>query len=379
MLSRLSVAGFRNLANLDLSFDTRFSVFVGPNGAGKTNLLEAVYVAAYLRSFRCSEAERLVRTDASVARIEAESRRHPGDPPERLTVELARTARGARRSVHVEGKRVRRFRDFYGRLKVVLFSPEDLAVLRGGPAARRALIDRAVAAIDGLHLADLADYEKVVRTRNRLLAEAEGRRRIDEALLGAYDQKIATVGGRIWRRRAEWVAAVRPLFAREFEAICGPSSAADLAYVPRLRAPSNPASEAEAAALLAGGLAEARSEDLRRAQTTVGPHRDDIAVTLAGQPAATFASQGQTRALVLALKLAELTLLADAGGVRPTLLLDDVSSELDPTRTARMFEVLRNTVDQCLLSTTDRGLVQIDDAAEVAEYRVLEGCVEPVA
>lgn len=379
MLSRLSVAGFRNLADLELSFDTRFSVFVGPNGAGKTNLLEAVYVAAYLRSFRCSDTERLVGTKASAARIVAESRRHPDDPPERLTVELARTARGARRSVHVEGKRVRRFRDFYGRLKVVLFSPEDLAVLRGGPSARRALVDRAVGALDGLHLADLIDYEKVVRSRNRLLAEADGRGRIDEALLGAYDEKIATLGGRIWHRRAQWVEAVRPLFAREFGAICGPSAVADLAYVPRLRAPPLPSSEAETAALLAEGLAHARSEDVRRGQTTVGPHRDDVSVTLAGQPAATFASQGQTRALVLALKLAELSLLADAGGVRPTLLLDDVSSELDPSRTARLFEVLRSTVDQCLLSTTDRGLVQIDDSAEVAEYRVVDGRVEPVA
>ncbi len=375
MLERLEVRGFRNLADLDLRFTRRFTVFVGPNGAGKTNLLEAVYLAAYLRSFRCGDLGALVGSDATTALVTAHVRRHPGDPPEALEVRLDRTARGARRTALVAGKRVRRLRDFFGRLKVVLFSPEDLTVLRSGPAARRDLLDRAVAAAEPVHLADLADYDKLVRSRNRLLAEARETGRLDEAWLATYDASLAELGGRIWVRRTAWVEAVRPVFVEEFAAICGPDPACDLAYVPRIG--GVPADAADAAARLRAALEEGLAEDRRRGRTGAGPHRDDLAVTLGGRPAASFASQGQTRALVLALKLAELSLLAETGGARPTLLLD-VSSELDPERTARLFAVLSRTVDRCLLSTTDRSLVAVGSAADRIEYAVRGGRVEPL-
>jgi len=376
VLERLRLAGFRNLAPLDLRFSTRFTVFVGENGAGKTNLLEAIHVAGYLRSFRCADAGALIRTGDAHTRIEVEQRTHADRPPTRLEVRIHRTGAGTRREAFVDGKRVRRFRDYFGRLPVVLFSPEDLSVLRGGPKGRRDLLDRAVSVGEPVHLVDLTDYEKVQRSRNKLLVEARERSgRLDDALLATYDAKLSTLGGRIRVRRRKWIDAVRAGFVREYEAVCGAVLAPDLDYRSKDGATLAEEDEAAASAAFAEALDRNRGEDLRRGQTTEGPHRDDLVVTLGGHRAATFASQGQTRALVLALKLAEIDRLARRGPTRPTLLLDDVSSELDPKRTARLFEVLERTVEQCLLSTTDDALVQVEDPADRTVYDVDRGRV----
>jgi len=378
VLKRLRLAGFRNLAPLDLRFSTRFTVFVGENGAGKTNLLEAVHVAGYLRSFRCADAGALVRAGDVHARIEVEQRTHADRPPTRLEVRVHRTGTGARREALVDGKRVRRFRDYFGRLPVVLFSPEDLSVLRGGPKGRRDLLDRAVAVGEPVHLADLSDYEKIQRSRNKLLSDARDRAgRLDDALLATYDTKLSALGGRIRVRRRRWIDAVRADFVREYGAICGEALVPDLDYRSKDGAVLAEEDESAACAAFADALESSRGEDLRRGQTTEGPHRDDLIVTLGGHRAATFASQGQTRALVLALKLAEIERLARDGPTRPTLLLDDVSSELDPQRTARLFEVLERTVEQCLLSTTDAALVRVEDPADRTVYDVAHGSVAP--
>src|SRR5690606_29301156 len=171
-------------------------VLFGANGAGKTNILEALYLVATLRSFRSTDLGPLVRHDASEARVEVAGHDHLLGVKTRLAVHLTRTARQTRRTALADGKTVRSGPDFYGRLRAILFTPEDLGVLRGSPTGRRQFLDRALFARDRAHIADIADYDKLLRSRNRVLRgdDAGINQGQQDGLLDAYDAGLAATG-----------------------------------------------------------------------------------------------------------------------------------------------------------------------------------------
>ncbi len=395
MLHRLTLADFRNFsaagsrrgsAGPDQSgeggevveFGPRFTILWGHNGAGKTNVLEAIYLIATLRSFRTSELGAMLRRGSDHARVEIQAHDNVVDLRTRLEVRIDRQGRSVRRSARLDGKLVRSAADFYGRIQAVLFTPEDLGVLRGSPQGRRQFIDRVLFARERGHIGDVQTYEKLLRSRNRVLkAEAEGppmQVSERERLLDTYDRQLAEVGARIWSRRVALIAGLRESFQAAFAQIHDRDEQAmvgDLAYAARLD-PEGQVRDPERAAALADALRRQRARDLAAGRTTVGPHLDDLQVTLDGVSAGDFASQGQARALVLAFKIAELR-SARERGQHPLLLLDDVSSELDPVRTARLFEVLAAEVGQCVLTTTTPQYIDLGSSAERHEIEVRDG------
>jgi DNA replication and repair protein RecF len=258
--------------------------------------------------------------------------------PTTLQVRLTKHASSTRRAAIADGKTVRFGAQFYGRIRAVLFTPEDLGVLRGSPSGRRQFLDRVLFGRERGHIGDIRQYEKLLRSRNRVLKDDTlvGRARGD--MLETYEAGLAEVGARVWTRRVELLRELGAPFADNFQRIHGARGPtpgqtqsvpqASLRYVTRL----DDVPPDQRAELLRTELAARRHEDERRGMTTVGPHRHDLAIDLDGQPAADFASQGQSRALVLAFKLAEVRSARAHTGVPPLLLLDDVSSELDPAR-----------------------------------------------
>lgn len=353
LLQHLSLREFRNFAAGDLDFGARFTVLHGPNGVGKTNILEALYLVATLRSFRSADLGPLVRHGAAEARVEVSGHDRQLGLGTRLAVHLTRTARQTRRLAIADGKTVRSGPDFYGRLRAILFTPEDLGVLRGSPTGRRQFLDRALFARDRAHIADIADYDKLLRSRNRVLRgeDAGIARGQQDGLLDAYDAGLAAAGARIWVRRERLLADLRSAFAEAFAQIHGRHLGVTLEYVSKLAVEAG-TEPGDPQMRLADALRGARRHDLVRGTTTVGPHRDDFEVRLDGQDAGAFASQGQARALILAFKIAELQDARARAGEAPVLLLDDVSSELDPQRSAQLFEALLREAGQCVLTTT---------------------------
>jgi DNA replication and repair protein RecF len=390
-LQQLTLADFRNFSGpTTVEFGPRFTVLWGHNGAGKTNILEALYLVSTLRSFRTGSHEALLRRGCDHARVEVEAFDHEVGLSTRLEVRIDRTGRAVRRSMRLDGKLIRSATEFYGRIQAVLFTPEDLGVLRGPPSGRRQFLDRVVFARARAHIGDVQAYEKLLRSRNRVLkAEPEQlpaaeRRR----LLDTYDQGLAEVGARIWTRRVELVEELRQPFAESFtrihadEELRSGSFVSGLRYRSRLLDAAHEQPELEqprdaAARRLALGeaLAVHRRRDEAARRTTVGPHLDDLEFTLDGAAAGEFASQGQARALVLAFKIAELRVARERSGRPPLLLLDDVSSELDPLRSARLFEALAAEVGQCVLTTTAAHHIELGSSADRRDIEVRDGAL----
>ena len=369
----------RNLAPLVLEPAPRFNVFFGDNGQGKTNLLETIYVVGTLRSFRTQRLIELIAFGATEAYIGARVERDGLERVYELTQQV-----NARR-VRLDGKAVRPIARYFGDFNVVLFSPEDLQVPRGSPAVRRRFLDRAVFNRQPQYLVDVQAYEKIIKNRNALLrAMSAGKQSGKEGrdVLAVFDNQIAQLGARLVGSRLAFLDEIRVRFRSAFEAITHTGLEVDARYQAQLQekeaeattASSGPnSSPADYAARLLALLQRNRPRDLARGSTSVGPHRDDIQFVLNGREAASFASQGQLRAMVLAWKTAEMDLMEASHGDPPVLLLDDVSSELDPTRNAYLFAYLESRRSQCFITTTHARHVLL--AGGRVDYEIGSGVV----
>jgi DNA replication and repair protein RecF len=321
-------------------------VLHGDNGQGKTNVIEAAYYLATLRSFRTAHSEDLIRSGATRARLAAEVD-HRG-LSRHVEVDLG----PAGRAVRLDGKLVRGAAAIFGAVSVVLFVPEDLLLPRAAPAARRRFLDLAVFNVERAYYKEASAFQKVLKNRNVLLKRGRG----DPLLLDTYDEELARAGARVVVRRRALVAELAPRAHELFEALHG-----RLAVVLRYRSDATveAAGDDESAvrAVLLAGLRARRELDERRRFTGFGPQTDDLEIALAGRLAREHASQGQLRSIVLALKLAELSNVEARLGDAPVLLLDDVPSELDPSRRRFLFEVVGGLACQTFISVTDREVV----------------------
>ncbi|CAN5854313.1 DNA replication/repair protein RecF [soil metagenome] len=362
-INTLIAHGVRNLAPVTLEPRERFNVFVGDNGQGKTNLLEAIYVVATLRSFRTSSLSDLVAFGREEAKLGA---RVVKDELTRLyEVDIAP---GGRR-IRVDGK-PRRPAGYFGGFNVVVFTPEDLGLPRGSPGDRRKFLDRGVFNFETSFLLVASDYEKVLKSRNAILKQAgEGMSRSQtEDMLQVYDEQLAGLAVQIIAARMRFLARLTPVLVDTFAQITRTGLAAGARYASKLLAGAPGGVDAET---IVQRLREGRAKDLATQSTQLGPHRDDVVLELEGREAGSFASQGQLRAIMLAWKTAELKILGDAHGDPPVLLLDDVSSELDPSRNEFLFEHLAALAGQCFITTTSGGHVLLDKNR--ADYRIQNG------
>ena len=370
-LLAVELADFRNAPTALVTPHPRFNVIAGDNGQGKTNFLEAIYLVGTLRSFRATRLDELVRFGCTSTRASARVDRRGIDRryDVEITVDPAVASRAARKSARVDGKTVRAAADYFGGFNIVLFSPDDLRLPRGSPSARRRFVDRAVWNVEPGFLKHAQTYEKVLRSRNALLRDgAPGGARL-ETLLDVYDEQLASAGALVVERRHRYIEALGPRVAAAYQRITRSGLAVRSRYAACLDATGTDLAPAMLEALRA-----ARRRDQQTGHTTFGPHGDDLELDLDGRPARLYASQGQLRALVLALKVAEIQHLATVLDDAPVLLLDDVSSELDPARNAFLFEFLAEASGQVFITTTDAAHVRL--SSDRADFRVTAGAIE---
>jgi DNA replication and repair protein RecF len=336
-LARLWLADFRNYLAAELEPAAGLTAVVGDNGEGKTNLLEAVGYLATLDSFRGAPGEALVRAGATQAVVRAEVEREG-----RIALVEAELHTAGRDRVLVNRQPLKRTRDLLGTVRTTVFSPDDLALVKGGPAERRRYLDDLLVACVPRHDATRADLDRVLRQRGTLLkqAAASGRKLTPEieATLDVWDAQLAELGERWGLARGRLVERLAPVVADAYDAVAAREARVTLTYEAPWREPG-----------LAAALAMSRTDDVRRGVSTVGPHRDELHLVIDSMPARTHASQGEQRSLALALRLAGHAVVADVTGSAPILLLDDVFSELDAGRGAALLASL--PPGQALLTT----------------------------
>ena len=328
LVKRLWLTDFRSYREADITLAEGVTAILGANGQGKTNLLEALGYLATLDSFRGAPVEALIRSSASTAVVRAEAVTEGRELL--LEAELALAGRGR---VYVNKQRLQRARDLLGVLRVTVFSPDDLELVKGSPSGRRRFLDDTLVALHPRYDQLRSDVERVLRQRNTLLKQCAGGSRLDESAaftLDVWDTKLAEAGEALATARRDLVERLGPKLRDGYSAVAGLEKAdVTAAYeAPWLEEG------------LAVALARVRRDELRRGVTLVGPHRDELELRIDGLPSRTHASQGEQRSLALALRLAAHDVVTADTGTPPVLLLDDVFSELDPDRSDALLQHL---------------------------------------
>ncbi len=336
---RVELVNFRSYERVEVDLDPGPSVLVGRNGVGKTNLVEALGYVATLDSHRVATDVPLVRAGAASAVVRC-AVVHEG---RELLVELEIVPGKANRA-RLGRSPVRRPREIIGALKMVLFAPEDLELVRGDPAERRRYLDDLLVARLPRYAGVRADYDRVVKQRNALLRTAYLTRKVggtrgqDLSTLAVWDTHLARHGAELLAGRLELVGALGPHVTKAYDAVAAGRGAAAIAYASRLGDALTTDRAALEQALLAQ-LEERRGNEIERGVTLVGPHRDDLALSLGELPVKGYASHGESWSVALALRLAAYDLLR-ADGIEPVLVLDDVFAELDTGRRERLAELV---------------------------------------
>ncbi len=362
-LRRLAVADFRSWEKAELDLEPGVTVLVGPNGVGKTNLVEAAGYLATLGSHRVAADAPLIRRGAEHAVVRGLVVHHGRE----LGVELEITAGRANRA------RLNRApakpRDLLGVLRTVLFAPEDLALVRGDPGERRRLMDDLLVARYPRYASVRADYDRVLKQRSALLKSA--RSGGDLRTLDVWDGHLAAHGGALLAGRLELVAAIAPLAVEAFAEVAPTSDPIAVAYRSGLGV-ELPGDAPSLEALLLDALARVRRQEVERGVCLVGPHRDDLELSLGEGPAKGYASHGESWALALALRLASYRRLC-ADDVEPVLILDDVFAELDVRRRRALADVARQAEQVLITAAVDD---DVPDGLGGVRFAVGGGLVE---
>lgn len=353
-LELLELCELRNLQSVRLEPHPRLNILWGRNGQGKTSLLEAIFLLANGKSFRSSRFQDVIRYGARECRLAAVV----DDGGSHRKLEMRLDALQKRR--FLDGKTAAGA-DFFALLQPILFTPDDVPVIKGGPNGRRDMLDRAVFTWKRNFLQLSLEYGRVVRQRNRVLKEKQ-----PPTAVAAWDSPLIDLGGRIRHERALFVEAIQPLFAQIYRDISDGQEKAELCYAHR-------PGLADCHRGLETELQDRQERERCMGTTLAGPHRDDPDFHLDGISARRFASQGQQRSLALAFRIALVRLLEQEQQKSPLLLLDDMASELDPQREDYLVKFLVAHRGQVFITTTDHRLFIDLKGEQAGFYRLADG------
>ena len=358
IIESLKLHDFRNYGELTLAPHPGINILFGQNGSGKTNLLEAVHYCALGRSHRTSVDREVVRKGAAMSACGVQVRKSgvKVDVAVKLTPGESR-----KKQVFLDRKRADRLSDMMGKLQCVIFSPEDLMLVKEGPSVRRRFIDMLLSQLSTGYFVALQQYNKALDQRNAILKEIKKGTHCDAAMLDAFEEAMAKPCQTIVAMRKKIVEQVADVAAEKYRSISGREQESFcMRYVCCLQSMEDITGQVKAQ------LRKNRQEDVFRGTTTFGIHREDIALTLSGREMKLFASQGQIRTAALSMKLAQLEVFRRQTGEPPILLLDDVMSELDMTRRTRLLEEISGV--QTFITCTDES--DLEGCRERRSYQV---------
>lgn len=367
-IGSINLKYFRSYENLSLNLSGGVNIFIGPNAQGKTNIIEAVHFAALGISHRTRSDSDLIYWGQPEARIDIKFQKL--DVESQLVFTLKR---GARKRIELNGMPLTQ-KNLLGSLTMVLFSPEDLMLIKGSPLLRRRFLDIELSQVSLLYYSELVRYNKILLQRNNLLKKIRERSATPD-MLDMWDTQLARSAAFIAAKRIQGVHGLNALAEKIHSGISEGQEMLSVKYIIH-KDEDSLSTEKDAARLqewYAKMLSSCRSVDIIRGSTSIGPHRDDISLDINGVSLKSFGSQGQQRSSVLSLKLSELEFLRSETGEYPVLLLDDVMSELDAARRSSLVELLQQRRIQTLITATDKGL--FGDGKDNRFFSVKKGSV----
>lgn len=333
IIKSLKLKNFRNYDLLNLEFDHATNIFYGDNAQGKTNILESIYVAGTTKSHRGTKDKDMILFGEEEAHIETVVEKK--GVPFRIDMHLKKNSP---KGIAINKVPIKRASELFGIIHLVFFSPEDLNIIKNGPSERRRFMDLELSQIDKVYLSDLANYNRVLNQRNRLLKEIAFQPELKDTL-EIWDIQAADYGTKVEKRRARFVEEVNEIIRDIHEKLTGGREKIFLSYESGNKGEN-----------LLDALIRNREKDIRMKSTSVGPHRDDICFWVNGLDIRKFGSQGQQRTAALSLKLSEIRLIEFVIGDMPVLLLDDVLSELDKNRQNYLLDSIHDI--QTLITCT---------------------------
>ena len=332
-IESVQLQNFRNYRELQLDFDKGTNIFYGDNAQGKTNILESVYICGTTKSHKGSKDKELIRFGEEEAHIRMMIKK------DGLSYKIDMHLRKNKaKGVAINGLPIKKARELFGIVNLVFFSPEDLSIIKEGPAGRRRFLDMELSQIDKGYLQQLIAYNKILNERNNLLKQINLYPALIETLDG-WDEQLLTAGQFLIKKREEFVQFLDEMMARIHSQLTGGKEQMKVEYEKNVSAEE-----------FREQLYSRRNKDISSGTTTAGPHRDDLRFKVGGIDIRKFGSQGQQRTAALSLKLSEIRLIEQVTGEKPILLLDDVLSELDAGRQSWLLESIQDI--QTLISCT---------------------------
>lgn len=357
-INRITVQNFRNYENLELNFDNSRNIIIGENAQGKTNLIEAIYLCAFARSFRTNNSTELVRFEHDLARINADITSEDIDK----NINIAINKQG-KKMITKDSKLVRRTADLLNNLVVIIFSPEDLRIIKDSPEKRRTFINREISQLRPKYYDHLKKYNEALRQKNALLKQIINNPKFNDTILDIYDEQLAIHGIEIIKYRRDFITKLSETAGRIQSAISAGKENLSISIEETLSA--NTKSE------LLNCIKHERDHDIYYGSAASGPHRDDLVFAINRKDARKYGSQGQQRTIALSLKLAEIEIAKEILGENPILLLDDVLSELDIERQSYLINEIKDV--QLFITTTELNDNISNNMKDASIYRIKAG------
>ncbi|MCM1326992.1 MAG: DNA replication/repair protein RecF [Bacteroidales bacterium] len=356
VIKSIELADYRNYESLDLKFDRGTNILYGNNAQGKTNILEAIYVAATTKSHKGSKDKEIIRFDKEESHIRVYLEKEGVET--RIDMHLRKSKS---KGIAIDGQKIKKAADLLGLCNVVFFSPEDLGIIKNGPAERRRFVDMELCQLDSFYLYNLNHYNKIVNQRNTLLKDMYMNADLKETL-NIWDMQLVSYGTKIIERRKLFVEQLNKIIYEIHKKLSGNREEIHIVYEPNVETEE-----------FENKLKYSKDRDMKAKITSVGPHRDDFSFLVGDVDIRKFGSQGQQRTAALSLKLSEIELVKQITKDTPVLLLDDVLSELDRDRQ----NYLLNSIGGIQTIITCTGLEEfVNNRFEINKvYKVSEGTV----
>lgn len=364
-IHQLTLKNYRNYEDLNLTFDDKINVIIGENAQGKTNLMEAIYVLGFSKSYRTPRDRELIQWEKDYARIEGNVSKRKRQFP----LEIIFSSKGKKAKLnHLEQ---RRLSDYIGALNIVMFAPEDLNLVKGNPQVRRRFIDMEIGQVQPVYIYHLGQYQKILKQRNFLLKDLQRRKQTDRTMLHVLTEQLIEHAAVIVEKRFTFLDLLRQWAGPVHQGISRGIEKLEITYQASIDVAETDGKE-KISGIYKNKFTDLENKEIERGTTLAGPHRDDLQFHVNGKDVQTYGSQGQQRTTALSLKLAEIELIHNEVGEYPVLLLDDVLSELDDYRQSHLLHTIQGKV-QTFVSTTNVSGIKHETLEKAEVFQIENG------